>query len=650
LSSPDSQSVRPVRKREIFAWTLYDWANSSYSTLLITIVVVYLTNVVMPGTSGQLMYSYGIGGTMFVAALFSPVIGAIADARATKAVFFRWTTIPGCLAAAALGLVSPENSWLFGALFLVSNVGYELSWGMYNAFLPEIADQQSMNRVSSYGFAMGYVGGGLALLIAIVVLQFGGALGLPEGEPLERDYLLGRQVDFAVALPDGQYDVTVTLGDLRRDHKDMSVSLQGKEVEKVSSSEGEFVSRTFPVSIPSDLKLDARDLGDSKTDWTKFLVAQVASADPEGVPAVLNGLKIEGPTLKAPLVFDFGMSVSPALEGSYWVTADAKDRFGEKDADWLREHRKKTQPESQAEKDNAANSPSGPAAILAATNAPLAGPLTEPLWLGVDPFGAADHTLVARDAVLIPRLQICLVLMGAWWTLFSLPALFLLRDRAKPNAERKSLAATSAGAFEQIAKTLRSVRTYRMLFLFLIAFLIYNDGVQTIITQASVFAQEVFHIGAGDLVQVVLMIQFVSMPGALFMGWLANKWGEKQTLLLCIGIYIAWLFAAFFISTLGQFWVMGVVLALIMGGIQSVSRAIMGQMTPPSRSGEFFGFFNLSGKATSFAGPIVFGSILAWSGQPHLAILSLLPFFLIGGGLAWWIDMQAGRRQAELEG
>jgi MFS-type transporter involved in bile tolerance (Atg22 family) len=649
LSSADPQSARPVRKREIFAWTLYDWANSSYSTLLITIVVVYLTKVVMPGTSGQLMYSYGIGVTMFVAALFSPVIGAIADARATKAVFFRWTTIPGCLAAAALGLVSPENSWLFGALFVVSNIGYELSWGMYNAFLPEIADQQSMNRVSSYGFAMGYVGGGLALLIAIVVLQAGGKFGLPEGEPLERDYILGRNIDFAVALPDGQYDVTLTLGDLRRDHNDMKVSLQGDEVESISTPKGEFVTRTHKLTIPSDGKVNPKGNGPAKIDWSKFLVAQVASADAEGVPAVLNGLKIEGPSLKSPLVFDFGMSVSPAQEGSYWVTTDAEDRFGEKDEKWLLDHRKKLPAEVEAEKEQAVVS-GVPVAIGPGPKTPLAGPLTEPLLLGLDPFDAGDESLVARDAVLIPRLQICLVLMGAWWTFFSLPALFLLRDRAKPNAERKSLGATAVGAFEQIAKTLRSVRTYRMLFLFLIAFLIFNDGVQTIITQASVFAQEVFHISAGDLVQVVLMIQFVSMPGALFMGWLANKWGEKQTLLLCIGIYIAWLFAAFFISTLAQFWVMGVVLALIMGGIQSVSRAIMAQMTPPSRSGEFFGFFNLSGKATSFAGPIVFGSILAWSGRPHLAILSLLPFFLVGGGLAWWIDMQAGRRQAELEG
>jgi MFS transporter, UMF1 family len=144
----------------------------------------------------------------------------------------------------------------------------------------------------------------------------------------------------------------------------------------------------------------------------------------------------------------------------------------------------------------------------------------------------------------------------------------------------------------------------------------------------------------------VLMIQFVSMPGALFMGWLAGKIGEKPTLLLCIGIYIGWLLAAFFISNNTQFWIMGAVLALVMGGIQSVSRAIMGLMTPTSRSGEFFGFFNLSSKATSFAGPMLFSSILAWTGRPHLAILSLLVFFVAGGALVMFVNVAEGRRRA----
>jgi UMF1 family MFS transporter len=275
------------------------------------------------------------------------------------------------------------------------------------------------------------------------------------------------------------------------------------------------------------------------------------------------------------------------------------------------------------------------------------------LFLGLDPFGSAEAFggIGSRDSVMIPRLQVCLVLMGAWWTVFSIPALLLLRDRTRPSAEQKSIAKTTTDAFAQVAGTLRSVRNYRMLFLFLVAFLIYNDGVQTIITQASVFAQKVLHIGAGDLVMVVLMIQFVSMPGALLMGWLANKLGEKRTLMLCIGIYIVWLLAAFFITTVAQFWAMGAVLALVMGGIQSVSRAIMGQMTPASRSGEFFGFFSLSGKATSFAGPIVFGTILYLSkGQAHLAILSLLVFFIVGGALAARIDVREGRRVAEQEG
>ena len=256
------------------------------------------------------------------------------------------------------------------------------------------------------------------------------------------------------------------------------------------------------------------------------------------------------------------------------------------------------------------------------------------------------HPLESRDAVMVPRLKLGLLIMGLWWGLFSLPTLLILRDRVRPRAGRESLPATAARAVREVGRTLAGVRHFRVLFLFLIAFLIYNDGVATIITQSTVFAKEVLHIGAGELVFVVLMIQFVSMPGALFVGWLSGKLGEKQTLMVCIFVYIGWLLAAFFINTRLQFWIMGAVLALVMGGIQSVSRAIMGLMTPASRSGEFFGFFNLSSKATSFAGPILFSSILAWTGQPHWAILSLLVFFIVGGGLAWFVNVTEGHRRA----
>lgn|GEM_PF-758081 len=649
MSNADPQTVRPVLKREVFAWTLYDWANSSYSTLLITIVVVYLTTVVMPGDAGDLMYSYGIGVTMFIAALLSPVIGAIADSRANKSTWFRWTSLPGALAAGALGLVSPDNSWIFAGLFLISNVGYELSWGMYNAFLPEIADQKTMNRVSSYGFALGYIGGGLALLLAIGVIKFGDKVGLPTAGPLEMDYVMGRRIDFATQLPPGQYQVTLSMGDILRPHDQMDVSIQGEKVGTVSTQKGEFVERTFSIVVGEPIVGEvSTKLQAASIDPAKVLIVQVGVAAEEAVPAVLNGLTIVGTPLKAPLVIDFGTASSAAADHSYWLTEavdrneEIGDRWGPKEHAWLRRHYKLNKEETDAA---VAVADASDASAIAS----LAGPLSDPLFLGLDPLGETSR-IGSRDSVLIPRLQLCLVLMGAWWLVFSIPALVLLRDRTMPSVERKSFTNTTVDAFAQVGKTLRSVRNYRMLFLFLIAFLIYNDGVQTIITQASVFAQKVLHIGAGDLVMVVLMIQFVSMPGALLMGWLANKLGEKPTLLVCIGIYILWLLGAFFITTLTEFWIMGAVLALVMGGIQSVSRSIMGQMTPASRAGEFFGFFSLSGKATSFAGPIVFGSILVWTGRPHWAIISLLAFFLVGGGLASLINVQEGRRRAELEG
>ncbi|MBI2827084.1 MAG: MFS transporter [Planctomycetia bacterium] len=603
-----------MKKREIFAWTLYDWANSAYSTLQITIVMKYLTQVVLPNRGGDVLYGYGIGLTMFCSALLSPVVGAMADARANKRAWLAWTTLPAAVAAVAMGFVSPHFPWVVAGLFVITNLGYEMAWGFYNAFLPEIADEKSMNRVSSYGFALGYIGGGLALIAAILVLQFGGKLGLADADALKRDFVHGPRVEFAVELPPGDYELSLTIGDAIAARKGLGIAIQGLPVDTISTAKGEIVTRTYPATV-SENRLT--------------VLVEPARGAPADV--VLNGLSIEGSALPAPLLFDFGTSGSAAADRSLWATE--ADEFGVHDEASLKEHAKNIPAEE----------------------------LPHELSYG---FLNAPGELGSLDSVEVPRLQAGLVIMGLWWGLFSLPTIIILRDRGTPSVGRQSFAKTAQSAFRQVGTTLASVRVYRALFLFLIAFLIYNDGVQTIITQAGLFATAVVHITASELVLVVLMIQFVSMPGALLMGWLAGKMGEKPTLMLCIGIYVAWLVAAFFIGTkmqfhvMGetyvittrmQFWALGVVLALVMGGIQSVSRAIMGLMTPASRSGEFFGFFNLSGKATSVAGPILFVSILHWTGQANLAIVSLLVFFVVGGALAWRVNVQEGHRRAMAE-
>jgi UMF1 family MFS transporter len=149
-----------------------------------------------------------------------------------------------------------------------------------------------------------------------------------------------------------------------------------------------------------------------------------------------------------------------------------------------------------------------------------------------------------------------------------------------------------------------------------------------------------------ELVQVILMIQFIALPGALAVGWIADRAGQKQTLIGCLLVWIVLLVCAFYITTKGQFWALAAVAALVLGGTQSVSRAVMGQMTPPSRAAEFFGFFNLSGKATSMFGPVFFSTILAATGSAHWAIVSLLVFFVAGTLIILPLDVKRGQREA----
>jgi UMF1 family MFS transporter len=247
---------------------------------------------------------------------------------------------------------------------------------------------------------------------------------------------------------------------------------------------------------------------------------------------------------------------------------------------------------------------------------------------------------------LLPRLG--LLIMGLWWGIFSLPAIVWLRDRRPALGHRLPVREATRKASREVLFTIRNIRAYRVLAIFLVGFLLYNDGVQTIIIQASVFAQIVLSMKTDELIPVILMIQFVSVPGAWFVGWLGDKVGEKPTLVGCLVTWIGLLIYAFFVSTKAEFWYMAVVAALIMGGTQSVSRAIMGSMTPRSRAGEFFGFFNLSGKAASFMGPPLFSTVLAATGSAHWAIVSLLVFFIGGLLLVCFVNVEQGRQEARM--
>jgi UMF1 family MFS transporter len=421
-------------RKEVFAWAMYDWANSAYSTLSITVLLLYIQGPVFPeevwGDTGFVVWGFGIGISMVIAAALSPIVGAIADAHASKRRWLAGTALPGALASSLLFFVPPSYPWIVTALFFLASLFFELSLGVYNGFLPEIARDEDMDRVSAWGFAMGYLGGGLALALVIVMFFFGDKIGLP----------------------------------------------------------------------------------------------------PEGESAF--------------------------------------------------------------------------------------------------------------------RTRLGLLLMGLWWGFFTLPTLAVVRDKRSATRSPKPLGRAAKQALREVGGTIRNVRRYRMLALFLLGFLIYNEGVQTMISQSGTFAKRVLKMEPQDLVMVVLMIQFIALPGAILVGHLATRFGQKSTLIGCLLVWIAILVAAYYITTTLQFWIMAAVAALVLGGTQSVSRSIMGQMTPEKHTAEFFGFFNLSGKATSMFGPIFFTSILALTGDANLAVTSLLVFFVAGLAIVTRLNLALGKEQA----
>jgi UMF1 family MFS transporter len=246
-------------------------------------------------------------------------------------------------------------------------------------------------------------------------------------------------------------------------------------------------------------------------------------------------------------------------------------------------------------------------------------------------------------------LRIGLVVMGLWWGLFTLPAVFILRDRARPRGAATGFVATASVALGEVMQTLQKVRRYSALALFLLGFLLYNEGIQTVMSQASVFAREVLKMQPGELGLVVLMIQFVATPAAIGVGWIADRLGAKRTLLGTLVIWCGLLIAAYFVSERWQFWCLGAVLSLVMGGTQSVSRSMMGSMTPAAKAAEFFGLFNLSSRATSMVGPILFAQILVLTRSANVAILSLLVFIVAGGLVVACVNLPRGIEQAGAE-
>jgi len=432
--SAASLSVPVNDKREIFGWAMYDWANSAFSTTVGTVFLgPYLASITAeaakayPDGMARLLgipiapdsfLPYCVSLSVGLQVLFLPILGAIADySHIRKRMMQIFATI-GAVATILFFFVTQPLWWLGGLLFILANLTFGASIVFYNSYLPDIASEDQRDAVSSYGWAMGYLGGGLLLVFNLIFYLMRERLGIPTG--------LAIRINLASA--------------------------------------------------------------------------------------------------------------------------------------------------------------------------------------------------------------------GAWWLVFSNVTWARLRSRHPRRTLPPGETYFSIG-FKQLGQTLRELKHFPETLKFLLAYFLYNDGIQTVIAVSATFAAAPLARGGlevdqSTLTMVILMIQFVAFFGALFWGKLAGWVGAKRSIIISLVIWAAVVIYGYGglkgESRILEFWILGAAIALVMGGSQAISRSLFAQMIPEGKEAEFYAFYEVSERGTSWTGPLLFGLVNQLSGSLRPAILSLIFFFIMG--------------------
>jgi UMF1 family MFS transporter len=398
-----------VRRREIFSWCMYDFANSAFTTLIVTFIfgTYFVKAIASDEVTGTVMWTRAVNVSAIIVAVTMPVLGAVADFSRRKKRFLILATLQTLVFTTLLFFMRPGMALIAAVVFVLANVAYEGGQAFYNAFLPEISTPKNMGRISGYGWSLGYLGGLLALGIALGMTQGGW--------------------------------------------------------------------------LPSE--------GDLAVRATSLLVV-------------------------------------------------------------------------------------------------------------------------------------------AWFGIFSIPTFVFLRERGVARPVEPGTYVREG--FRRVADTLRHLRRYREAAKALLARLVYNDGLVTIFALGGIYAATVFGFSFEGVILLGIVLNVAAGAGAFAFGFVNDAIGGKRTIAITLVVLAACTLIGAMAETRTGFWLAAIGIGLMVGPNQSASRSLIGVMTPAERHGEFFGFFAFSGKLASVAGPFVYGTVVASTGNPRLAMFAIVGFFLVG--------------------
>lgn len=426
-------------RRSVFGWAMYDWANSAYATTLVTAILpIYFASVVVPadgfvlfGTryAAMTLWAYLVGAAALFVFLAAPTLGAIADFAGAKKKFLLGFCYFGVANALMLWFCRQGDVVLTMCLFLLAHIGFVGANVFYDAYLPDLAEPERQDWVSTKGFAYGYIGGGIQFAIALAIVAGNDALG---------------------------------------------------------------------------------------------------------------------------------------------ISQDLAARIG-------------------------------------------------------------------------------MAMAALWWGGFALFTAFFLPEPAARRALPSAYARMPVGmgyvalGVSNVLRTVRHVGRLRQLLLFLIAFMIYNDGIQTVIEMAAIYGKDELGLSSTILMVSLLVVQFVAFGGALLAARIAGTLGTKRTIIATLVGWCAVVLYAYFMHTSAEYFVLALVVGLVLGGSQALGRSLYSSMIPAEASAEFFGFYSVFNKFSSIWGPVLFGFIRHTTGSSRNAIVSLIAFFIVGIVLLSFVDTRKAR-------
>jgi UMF1 family MFS transporter len=276
----------------------------------------------------------------------------------------------------------------------------------------------------------------------------------------------------------------------------------------------------------------------------------------------------------------------------------------------------------------------------------LGGGLLLALELGLVTYAESPGGLSTGWAV-----RICLAGAGLWWGAFTVIPYRRLRDRparVPPVSAVPTGAGLVRGSFSQLATTLRDARHFPVTLTFLVAYLFYNDGIQTVIAASSVYGQEQLGFDRSVLIATILLVQFVAFGGALLFGRIAVRAGSRRTILAGLAVWILVVATAFVLPAgdIVPFLVLAAAIGLVLGGTQALSRSFYSQLVPRGREAEYFSLYQACERGTSWLGTLVFGLVHQLTDSYRPAILALIVFFVVGIVLLARVDARRGIAEA----